>query len=73
MAKQWSSLEKSRFAPPKRSSWILHREFRKRTHLGDQAKATPIPHLAIVSPSHTCPPPALHDNLHHVTPSDFKN
>jgi hypothetical protein len=35
------SLRKSRFAPPKRSRWILAHEFRERTPLRNQAKNDP--------------------------------
>lgn len=45
----------SGFAPPKRSSWILPREFKPQASRENQLKTTPIFHIAIVSPSRSLP------------------
>ena len=48
-AKRRSSLEESRFAPPKRSPWISPHEFSRQTPHGNQEKNTLIFHVADLS------------------------
>ena len=56
MVKRCKSPEESRFAPPKRSSWILPREFSQQSSLENQVKTNLIFHIAIVSPSQSAAP-----------------